>query len=911
MNKQIQSEIVNNRLLNLSFRFTFNRISVLFSVIFAVVLATGCHKGEYTSSPKEGLENQIPERSFANNKPPKSPESLFENPERPMDPGPATFAESDQIPGINKAEVRPASGSTKRDSNKAASFIELAEPKPVAAPLFRILPFSKDSLPKTTQNDLEEFKPDTIVVCQKQWLPELQDWFEYRRMGGHQFGVVLTPISKEQLQNAFRFHFERNLKSVLLVGDVDVKSVVDLYNFTHRVKIDKKTIQSSRTWKIQNSTQKYQIHGIPTGIIPSKVGQKLKSEIYVASDNWLVDFDQDGAPEVAIGRWPVTEPGQIKPLIAKTIAYESSELNEMGSDRVEVVACGGGYGFFEDKLIESVTKQLLSQLIPADLRVHMTYASWRSVYCPSPGSFQKSFFQSLNRPSLFWVYIGHGAPWAIDVATFPNQLIPTLNKRTVRKMQPGGHPIAILIACSTGYFAGQSDSLSERMVLHPNGPVAVFSGSGVTAPYGLSNLAFELLSDFRSEESESIGQWILKAKKSTVENRSLNSSESKSRTTAASKFRSMLDQLGKLFSPTGKFLRRERIEHAHMMTLFGDPLLRLPQKKSFPVSVKQEGKNFVISGTAVKAGRIRMEIVHPRDKIGFRPKRRSKKKISDPAVVLAMDEEYRKANNRLIALVESDSESKDFSIRWTPEKPITRKFWIRATQQTANGVFRGFTIWDPVTESKKQEKKKAAKKDDKRPKPILLFDGKSSNGWKAIDFSGEEEIQIDKKQIRIEAGFPLAGIVYTGTKSFPVEKFPNSNYELQIKAKKEDGEDFFCGVTFPVGKSSCSFIPGGWGGSLTGLSSIDGVDASGNKTKTFQNYRSNKFYDIRIRVTDQKVQCWIDKKKVVDQVRKGVKFSIRGDVNQTKPLGICNFQTTSVISSIQLIKLNKTEKPKK
>lgn len=44
--------------------------------------------------------------------------------------------------------------------------------------------------------------------------------------------------------------------------------------------------------------------------------------------------------------------------------------------------------------------------------------------------------------------------------------------------------------------------------------------------------------------------------------------------------------------------------------------------------------------------------------------------------------------------------------------------------------------------------------------------------------------------------------------------------------------EFFCGLTVPVrtGTECVSLIVGGWGGSLVGISSIDGLDASETST---------------------------------------------------------------------------------
>ena len=57
-----------------------------------------------------------------------------------------------------------------------------------------------------------------------------------------------------------------------------------------------------------------------------------------------------------------------------------------------------------------------------------------------------------------------------------------------------------------------------------------------------------------------------------------------------------------------------------------------------------------------------------------------------------------------------------------------------------------------------------------------------------------------------------------------------SDYEVTLEAMRVDGNDFFCGMTFPAGKDPCTLIVGGWGGTVVGLSSINGMDASENET---------------------------------------------------------------------------------
>jgi hypothetical protein len=171
-----------------------------------------------------------------------------------------------------------------------------------------------------------------------------------------------------------------------------------------------------------------------------------------------------------------------------------------------------------------------------------------------------------------------------------------------------------------------------------------------------------------------------------------------------------------------------------------------------------------------------------------------------------------------------------------------------------------------------------------------LFDGKTLKGWKSINFGGEGEVAVKDGQIIINTGDPLTGIV-----AEKADGLPKDNYEITLEASKLMGDDFFCGLTFPVGDSHASFICGGWGGGLVGVSSLDGMDASENETTQYKKFEANKWYTIRVRVAGGTLQTWIDKELFADVDLKGKKVSTRFEVDVTKPLGISTYRTKSAI----------------
>jgi len=184
-----------------------------------------------------------------------------------------------------------------------------------------------------------------------------------------------------------------------------------------------------------------------------------------------------------------------------------------------------------------------------------------------------------------------------------------------------------------------------------------------------------------------------------------------------------------------------------------------------------------------------------------------------------------------------------------------------------------------------------------------LFDGKTPAGWRQTDFAGHGEVQCQFGLMVLNTGDPFTGINWTND-------FPRLNYELALDALRVSGGDFFCGLTVPVGDSFCSLIVGGWGGSLVGISSLDGMDASENETTKFINFQQRRWYRIRLRVTEGRIEAWIDREKLVDVVTTGKRISLRpGDIELSKPFGLACWQTTAALREIKMRRVSSAADP--
>jgi hypothetical protein len=178
-----------------------------------------------------------------------------------------------------------------------------------------------------------------------------------------------------------------------------------------------------------------------------------------------------------------------------------------------------------------------------------------------------------------------------------------------------------------------------------------------------------------------------------------------------------------------------------------------------------------------------------------------------------------------------------------------------------------------------------------------LFDGKTLTNWQPTKFIGEGAVKVENGQIVLEAGRDLTGITWTGP------KLPTSNYEITLQAMRVEGSDFFAGVTFPVADSFCSLILGGWGGSVVGLSSINGMDASENSTSQSIEFETGRWYNIRIRVTPEKIESWLDDRQIINQELKGNKVETRLEVDPSQPLGVASFRTKSALRDFRMRRL--------
>ncbi|HYO83054.1 MAG TPA: family 16 glycoside hydrolase, partial [Bryobacteraceae bacterium] len=101
--------------------------------------------------------------------------------------------------------------------------------------------------------------------------------------------------------------------------------------------------------------------------------------------------------------------------------------------------------------------------------------------------------------------------------------------------------------------------------------------------------------------------------------------------------------------------------------------------------------------------------------------------------------------------------------------------------------------------------------------------------------------------------------------------------------------------------SYCTFVAGGWGGDIVGLSSIDEWDASENETRTYFQFEPNRWYKFRLEVTKERIRTWIDEEKVNDLKVGNRRISLRpGPIELSVPFGFASYNTGGAIRNIEI-----------
>lgn len=211
------------------------------------------------------------------------------------------------------------------------------------------------------------------------------------------------------------------------------------------------------------------------------------------SDNILADLDEDGYPDLALGRIPASTPAQVERIVTKIQHYEQQVSDEW---QREIVFVADGA---EPRFRES------SEQLDADVPASFSTVSFYPTDATPPTD---EVTAMLNQGALLVNYVGHGSVDRWGKAGL-------LTSDVASQLSNGDQlPIYINMTCLTGLFTHPKEpSLAESLLWAENGgAVAVFAPTSLTLPTDQTQLNSALLEAMLTGEATTLGEAIVTAK---------------------------------------------------------------------------------------------------------------------------------------------------------------------------------------------------------------------------------------------------------------------------------------------------------------------------------------------------------------------------------------------------------------
>jgi hypothetical protein len=234
---------------------------------------------------------------------------------------------------------------------------------------------------------------------------------------------------------------------------------------------------SDRAEFIQNGSTPYvsESIGATRNLIPTwGYGSE---EGHAAGDNFFVAIDgDDELPDLAVGRFPVIDAGEVQAIVAKIVAYETAPPPGDWNSRVLWVTN-------EQKYTQDASDTLADELATRGYSARKIYP--QSVVPPSADD-QVALRGAFDEGALLVHFFGHGGRyiWRTGPPDLASQR-DLFDLKDVEALEPSGMlPLVLSMTCYSAPFDHPTaDSIGEKLLREPEkGAVAVFAASWRNGP---------------------------------------------------------------------------------------------------------------------------------------------------------------------------------------------------------------------------------------------------------------------------------------------------------------------------------------------------------------------------------------------------------------------------------------------
>jgi len=220
------------------------------------------------------------------------------------------------------------------------------------------------------------------------------------------------------------------------------------------------------------------------------------AHLTTASDDWFVDFDDDGLPEMAVGRLPVESAEEAATVVSKIISYEGA-AGLMG----EALLVADINDFFD---FEGASAEVSEELLERSMEV-------KEILRGRSATARSDLLNLLNQGQLLVNYLGHGS-----TKTWNGNLLTSLDAWSLTNSPY--LPFLVSMTCLNGFFQDPYiESMAETFLkAERGGAVAVWTSSGLTLPEEQAVMNLELIRLLFNGQGLTIGEAVMGAKRAVT-----------------------------------------------------------------------------------------------------------------------------------------------------------------------------------------------------------------------------------------------------------------------------------------------------------------------------------------------------------------------------------------------------------
>ncbi len=223
--------------------------------------------------------------------------------------------------------------------------------------------------------------------------------------------------------------------------------------------------------------------------IPTKLIGVTQFE--TACDDWFADFNDDGIPEMAVGRLPVNTAAGASNLAAKILNYPT---NRPTSSALLVTDINDTFDF------EQVSSQI-NTILQGQVSIEELHRGQFS----DLNAAKAQLLSALNSGKGFVNYVGHGSVDLWRGPLFSNAEVSALTNTR--------HSVFVSTTCLNAYFHDPlALSLGQALLESPGGAIAVWSSSGLNTPEEQAVINEEFYRQLFGASNITIGEAVMRAK---------------------------------------------------------------------------------------------------------------------------------------------------------------------------------------------------------------------------------------------------------------------------------------------------------------------------------------------------------------------------------------------------------------